>query len=48
MVPAPLGDTLTRQQIVALVGALKRSELSKSLCGQRLLSWYAAEAGGLK
>jgi hypothetical protein len=33
---------------VALVGALKQSELAKSLCGQRLLTWYEVEAAGLR
>lgn len=44
----PVGTTLTRQDIVALVGALKASELSKSLCGRRFLAWYATEAEGLR
>jgi hypothetical protein len=48
LVPAPEGSTLTRQQIVRLVADLKQSERAKSLCGRRLLAWYASEAGGLR
>lgn len=48
LVAAPGSGPVTAQQIVALVAALRKSELSKSACGQRLLAWYATVAEGLK
>ena len=32
--------TLTRAQIVVLIGQLRKSEKAKSKCGQDLLLWY--------
>jgi len=31
---------MTKQEIFELIGKLKRSELEKSLCGKRLITWY--------
>lgn len=42
-VPAPKRGKMTAQQVAVLVAALKRSELEKSLCGQRLIIWYEAQ-----
>lgn len=46
LVKVPTGDTMSRQQVVKLVADLKQSELAKSLCGRRLLAWYA-KAGSI-
>lgn len=42
-VPAPKPGALSKQEVVALIAALKKSELSKSQCGQRLISWYETQ-----
>lgn len=38
---------MSRQQIVALVAALRQSEGEKGLCGRRLLGWYDTQAAVL-
>lgn len=43
-VPRPAAGPMTRQQIVALIAALKHSEGEKSACGRRLLTWYDTQA----
>jgi hypothetical protein len=31
---------MSKQEVVALIASLKKSELNKSLCGRRLIGWY--------
>lgn len=40
IVPAPKQDTLTKRDIVRLIGDLKKSEASKQGCGKRLINYY--------
>lgn len=40
LVPAPKKGPMTKKDIVHLIGELKKSELSKSRCGKRLIEWY--------
>lgn len=46
-VPQPAAGPMTRQQVVALVAALKNSEGEKGRCGARLLAWYDTQAAVL-
>lgn len=39
-VPAPTQGPLTKSEVLALIADLKRSEMQKSLCGQRLVAFY--------
>ena len=39
LTPIPV-NSLTRQKVVRLVAALRRSEKAKSQCGKDVLSWY--------
>jgi hypothetical protein len=43
IVPAPKQATLTKRDIVRLIGDLKKSEQSKSQCGKRLIGYYDAQ-----
>lgn len=43
IVPAPKQDTLTKRDIVRLIGDLKKSEAAKSACGKRLIGFYDAQ-----
>lgn len=36
----PKLTTMTSADVVRLIGDLRKSEVSKSRCGQRLLGWY--------
>jgi hypothetical protein len=40
LVPKPEGEVMTQADMIKLVSDLKTSELSKSLCGQRLITFY--------
>jgi hypothetical protein len=44
LVPKPEQAEMKNADIVALISALKTSELDKSLCGKRLLAWIDATA----
>ena len=48
LVPVPAGSTMSRAEVVRLIADLKRSEAAKSMCGRRLLAWYASESAGLR
>jgi hypothetical protein len=39
LVPAPKKGAMSKKQALALIAALKVSELEKSQCGKRLLRW---------
>lgn len=39
-VPAPNAGAMTKRQVITLIGALKKSEKAKSLCGKRLITFY--------
>lgn len=39
-VPAPPDGPMNKRQIAQLVASLKKSELTKTQCGQRLIAWY--------
>jgi hypothetical protein len=43
-VPMPGKGAMSRQQTAALIAELKRSELAKSQCGQRLIGFYETQA----
>ena len=43
IVPAPKKQELTKKDIVRLIGDLKKSEMSKSQCGKRLIGYYDAQ-----
>lgn len=43
IVPAPKQATLTKRDIVRLIGDLKKSEASKQGCGKRLINFYDAQ-----
>lgn len=40
LVPAPKRGSMSKRQVVELIAALKKSEVSKSQCGQRLIKFY--------
>jgi hypothetical protein len=40
LVPTPKGKVLTQSQVFKLVAALRRSEIEKAGCGQRVLGLY--------
>lgn len=40
LVAKPEQGPMSKRQLLELVGNLKRSELEKSLCGKRLITWY--------
>lgn len=40
IVPKPQMVTMTEADIIRLVGDLKKSERSKSMCGKKLIAWY--------
>lgn len=40
LVPKPKPGPMSRQDVVGLIGKLRQSEVSKSLCGKRLIEWY--------
>lgn len=45
LVARPAGTgALTRQEVAALIGQLKRSEEAKAGCGKRLIDWYETQA----
>lgn len=44
MTGVPKRGTMSKQEVVALMAALRRSEVAHTRCGQRLLSWYDAQA----
>lgn len=39
-VPRPSEGTLTKGETMQLIAALKRSETSKTFCGQRMIQFY--------
>lgn len=39
-VPAPAQGPLTKEDVINLIADLKRSETEKTLCGQRLITFY--------
>lgn len=39
-VPAPAQGPITKEQVINLIADLKRSETEKTLCGQRLITFY--------
>lgn len=43
-VAAPPAGELTRQAVFRLIADLKKSELAKTGCGRRLISWYETQA----
>lgn len=48
VVPVPLKDIRTKKQIVAIIRALKRSEMAKTYCGRRLIALYEANRNYLE
>lgn len=44
LVPIPPQGKMSAQQVARLVADLRRSEVAKSRCGKRLLSWYDKQA----
>ncbi len=49
LVPAPAAETMTTKQVVTLIKTLRRSELEKAQCGNRVVSlWedYRTAYGG--
>lgn len=44
-VPAPKPGALSKREVAALIAELKKSELTKSRCGKRLIAWYETQAG---
>jgi len=39
-VPTPTPGTLSQAKVFAIIAALKKSEMAKSQCGQRLIAFY--------
>lgn len=46
LVPMPALGRMTARQAYELIGALKKSELAKSQCGQRLIQFYDRQQPG--
>lgn len=42
--PPPATGDLTRAQVAGLLAELKRSERAMSVCGQRIIAWFDAQA----
>lgn len=40
LTPEPKAGALTKRQTFTLIASLRRSEVAKSLCGKRALSFY--------
>lgn len=47
-VPAPLPGSMSRAEAATLMAAFRKSDISKSQCGQRLIGWYDAQAKALR
>ena len=43
VVPAPPPGEMTRAKAMRLIADLKRSEMVKTACGQRLIAWYETQ-----
>lgn len=44
LVPVPKKGSMSKQEVVNLIAAMRKSEVAHTRCGSRLLRWYDTQA----